>query len=218
MVKARNHRKPVIALKTGRSEQGARVTMSHTSSLAGSDALYDALFERYGLARVTTITEFVETLKFLHHGGALAGGRCVSMSCSGGEAALVADLALDRKLSFPPFAPETAAKVAATLNAYVAIDNPLDYHTFIWGDRDKLTATFAAVLAGGFDVGMLILDTPDRPRHQHCRLAAGNRGDDRCRSPHGRPLGRRRHPAGMPARDSGRSALGERHRADGRPR
>jgi acyl-CoA synthetase (NDP forming) len=163
MVKARNHRKPVIALKTGRSEQGARVTMSHTSSLAGSDALYDALFERYGLARVTTITEFVETLKFLHHGGALAGGRCVSMSCSGGEAALVADLALDRKLSFPPFAPETAAKVAATLNAYVAIDNPLDYHTFIWGDRDKLTATFAAVLAGGFDVGMLILDTPTGP-------------------------------------------------------
>jgi acetate---CoA ligase (ADP-forming) len=163
MVKARNHRKPVIALKTGRSEQGARVTMSHTSSLAGSDALYDALFERYGLARVTTITEFVETLKFLHHGGALPGGRCVSMSCSGGEAALVADLALDRKLSFPPFAPETAAKVAATLNAYVAIDNPLDYHTFIWGDRDKLTATFAAVLAGGFDVGMLILDTPTGP-------------------------------------------------------
>jgi acyl-CoA synthetase (NDP forming) len=163
MVKARNHRKPVIALKTGRSEQGARVTMSHTSSLAGSDALYDALFERYGLARVTTITEFVETLKFLHHGGALAGGRCVSMSCSGGEAALVADLALDRELSFPPFAPETAAKVAATLNAYVAIDNPLDYHTFIWGDRDKLTATFAAVLAGGFDVGMLILDTPTGP-------------------------------------------------------
>jgi acyl-CoA synthetase (NDP forming) len=160
MVKARNHRKPVIALKTGRSEQGARVTMSHTSSLAGSDALYDALFERHGVARVTTITQFVETLKFLHHGGALPGGRCVSMSCSGGEAALVADLALDRRLSFPPFAPETAAKIAATLNAYVAIDNPLDYHTFIWGDRDKLAATFAAVLAGGFDVGMLILDVP----------------------------------------------------------
>lgn len=86
MVKARNHRKPVIALKTGRSEQGARVTMSHTSSLAGSDALYDALFERHGVARLTTITQFVETLKFLHHGGALPGGRCVSMSCSGGEA------------------------------------------------------------------------------------------------------------------------------------
>ena len=163
MVKARNHRKPVIALKTGRSEQGAKVAMSHTSSLAGSDSLYDALFERYGVARVTTITAFAETLKFLHHGGALPGRRCVSMSCSGGEAALVADLALDRKLSFPPFAADTAAKVAATLNAYVVIDNPLDYHTFIWGDRDKLTATFAAVLAGGFVAAMLILDTPTAP-------------------------------------------------------
>ena len=70
MVKARSHRKPVIALKTGRSEQGAKVAMSHTSSLAGSDTLYDALFERYGVARVKTITQFVETLKFLHHGGA----------------------------------------------------------------------------------------------------------------------------------------------------
>jgi acyl-CoA synthetase (NDP forming) len=163
MVKARSHRKPVIALKTGRSEQGAKVAMSHTSSLAGSDTLYDALFERYGVARVKTITQFVETLKFLHHGGALAGGRCVSMSCSGGEAALVADLALDRKLEFPPFASTTAARVAATLSDYVAIDNPLDYHTFIWGNREKLTDTFAAVLAGGFDVGMLLLDTPTAP-------------------------------------------------------
>jgi acyl-CoA synthetase (NDP forming) len=163
MVKARNHRKPVIALKTGRSEQGAKVAMSHTSSLAGSDTLYDALFERHGVARVTTITQFVETLKFLHHGGALGGARCVSMSCSGGEAALVADLALDCKLEFPPFASETAVKIAATLNAYVAIDNPLDYHTFIWGSREKLTDTFAAVLGGGFDIGMLILDTPTAP-------------------------------------------------------
>ena len=44
----------VIALKTGRSEQGAKVAMSHTSSLAGADTLYDALFERYGIARMTS--------------------------------------------------------------------------------------------------------------------------------------------------------------------
>ena len=53
---ARGSQKPVVALKTGRSEQGARVTMSHTNSLAGSDALYDALFERCGVARVHSIT------------------------------------------------------------------------------------------------------------------------------------------------------------------
>ena len=67
--------------------------MSHTNSLAGSDSLYDALFERYGVARVHSITAFVETLKFFHHGGPLPGNRVVSMSCSGGEAALIADMA-----------------------------------------------------------------------------------------------------------------------------
>ena len=67
-------------------------------------------------------------------------------------------------MSFPPFDDCTKPKVAATLNEYVAIDNPLDYHTFIWNDEDKLTATFSAVLAGGFDVGMLILDIPTNPK------------------------------------------------------
>jgi acyl-CoA synthetase (NDP forming) len=161
---ARENRKPVIALKTGRSEQGAKVTMSHTSSLAGADTLYDALFDRYGIARMKSVTAFVETLKFLHHGGALKSNRIVSMSCSGGEAALIADMALEKDVTFPPFDDCTKPKVAATLNEYVAIDNPLDYHTFIWNDEDKLTATFSSVLAGGFDVGMLILDIPTNPK------------------------------------------------------
>ena len=161
--KARALKKPVIALKTGRSEQGAKVAMSHTSSLAGADTLYDALFERYGIARMTSVTAFAETLKFLHHGGPLKGNRLVSMSCSGGEAALVADMALEKNLSFPPFDAATKAKVAATLNEYVSIDNPLDYHTFIWNQEAKLAATFSAVLSGGFDAGFVILDIPANP-------------------------------------------------------
>jgi len=160
---ARQCKKPVIALKTGRSEQGAKVALSHTSSLAGADTLYDALFERYGIARVGSVTEFVETLKLLHHGGPLRDSRLVSMSCSGGEAALVADMAIDKGVSFPPFDAATKGKVAATLNEYVSIDNPLDYHTFIWRQEDKLAGTFSAVLSGGFDVGMLILDVPTQP-------------------------------------------------------
>ena len=160
---ARKHKKPIIALKTGRSEQGAKVTMSHTSSLAGADTLYDALFERYGIARMTSVTAFAETLKFLHHGGPIKSSRLVSLSCSGGEAALVADMALTKNVSFPPFDETTKSLVAATLNEFVSIDNPLDYHTFIWGDEDKLQNTFMAVLGGGFDVGMLILDLPTHP-------------------------------------------------------
>jgi len=157
---ARHSRKPVIALKTGRSEQGAKVAMSHTSSLAGADTLYDALFDRYGIARMKSVTAFVETLKFLHHGGPLKDNRLVSMSCSGGEAALVADMALEKNVRFPPFDVCTAPRVAKTLNEYVSIDNPLDYHTFIWNDEAKLTATFSAVLSGAYDVAMLILDIP----------------------------------------------------------
>ncbi|MCA3573212.1 MAG: acetate--CoA ligase family protein [Aestuariivirga sp.] len=161
---ARQRKVPIVVLKTGRSEQGARVAMSHTSSLAGADTLYDALFERYGIARMKSVSAFAETLKFLHNGGPIADSRLVSLSCSGGEAALVADMALDRKVSFPPFDAKTRPRVAATLNEYVAIDNPLDYHTFIWAQPEKLTATFTEVLKGGFDVGMVILDTPTHPK------------------------------------------------------
>jgi acetate---CoA ligase (ADP-forming) len=159
---ARIRKKPIVVLKTGKSKQGASVAMSHTSSLAGADSLYDALFKRHGVARCHSITSFVETLKFLHL-GATRGAKLVSLSCSGGEAALVADLAMKRDVSFPDFNTATAQRVRSTLSELVTVSNPLDYHTFIWNQMDKQTATFAAALSGGFDVGMLILDAPPPP-------------------------------------------------------
>jgi acyl-CoA synthetase (NDP forming) len=155
--------KPVVALKTGRSPQGARIALSHTASMAGEDRICEALFERYGVARVPTLSALVETLKLLHFGGPITGRRLVSLSCSGGEAALVADLAPAHGLSFPPFSEAAARGVAATLNDLVHIDNPLDYHTFIWNQREALENTFAAAMGGGFDTALLILDTPTHP-------------------------------------------------------
>jgi acetate---CoA ligase (ADP-forming) len=159
---ARLRKKPIVVLKTGKSDQGAKVAMSHTSSLAGADSMYDALFRRHGVARCDTVTSFVETLKFLHL-GALPGNSVVSLSCSGGEAALTADLALKHKLNFREFDKATTSRVRSTLNDLVTISNPFDYHTFIWGQPEAMTATFAATLSGGFDVGMLILDSPPPP-------------------------------------------------------
>jgi acetate---CoA ligase (ADP-forming) len=159
---ARIRKKPIVVLKTGKSEQGASVAMSHTSSLAGADSLYDALFKRHGVARCHSITSFVETLKFLHL-GATRGAKLVSLSCSGGEAALVADLAMHRGVTFPDFDTATAQRVRNTLSELVTVSNPLDYHTFIWNQQDKQKATFTAALSGGFDVGMLILDAPSPP-------------------------------------------------------
>jgi acyl-CoA synthetase (NDP forming) len=153
-------RKPVVALKTGRSAAGARVALSHTSALAGKDTLYDALFARFGIARATSVSGFLETLKLLHLGGPLPGRRIASMSCSGGEAALIADVAEGRDLLFPPFDEAGRRRVRAALDERVTIDNPLDYHTFIWNDEPRQEACFAAVLAGGFDAVVLILDVP----------------------------------------------------------
>ncbi|MGI9310771.1 MAG: CoA-binding protein, partial [bacterium] len=93
---------PMVALKVGRSAIGARITRSHTATLAGDDAWYDALFERLGVGRADTPEAFIESLKLLTYGGALRGNRIDSMSCSGGEAALVADLAAARAIEFPP--------------------------------------------------------------------------------------------------------------------
>ena len=155
---------PVVALKTGRSETGARLALSHTASLAGPDALYDALFARLGVARAESVPTFLESLKFLALGGPIAGRRVASMSCSGGEASLVADLSEPSALSFPEMTPAHSDRVRATLNDYVAISNPLDYHTFIWADEPAMTDCFGAMLSGDFDAAMLILDYPRNDR------------------------------------------------------
>ncbi len=152
--------KPVVALKLGRSDVGAHIAMSHTATLAGKSGLYDALFQRLGVAQAPDLETFLESLKLLSVCGTLRGSRVASMSCSGGEASLVADLAEDFDISFPPLDPRHRAAVAATLNEYVNVDNPLDYHTFIWGDSAGLEATFAAMMRGGYDLTMLVLDFP----------------------------------------------------------
>jgi acyl-CoA synthetase (NDP forming) len=155
---------PIVALKTGRSDTGAEIAMSHTASLAGPDGLYDALFERLGIARVHTIPELLETLKLLSVVGPLPGNRICSMSCSGGEASLMADLAEGRKVEFPPMTPQHRERVAATLNELVSVSNPLDYHTFIWGQEDEIAATFTAMMSGGYDLSMVVLDFPRQDR------------------------------------------------------
>jgi len=158
--RARRQGIPMIALKSGRSAAGARITMSHTATLAGERALYDALFERVGVGQVATPEEFIEALKLVSISGVPRGARIASMSCSGGEAALAADLAGGRALEFPALEDAHRRKVQATLNDYVRADNPLDYHTFIWGDRARMRKTFHAMLDGGFDLTLCILDIP----------------------------------------------------------
>jgi len=151
---------PLVALKAGSSALGAQTAMSHTSSLAGPDALYDALFARYGIARVRDPAGLIETCKFLHVHGPLAGKRIISASCSGGEASLVADLAQPRGLEMPAIPPAADARLRAVLGDKVNVANPLDYHTYIWGDLAAQTECFSGLMDCGFDATLLVLDYP----------------------------------------------------------
>ena len=161
---AHAHRKPVVVLKTGGSAEGARLTVTHTASLAGADRVVGAFLDRLGVARVSSIPVLLETLKLLHTTGPLPGRDIASMSCSGGEAALIADRAEGRRVRFRPFGTAQAEAVRATLDPLVTISNPLDYHTFSWANRAALTATFSAVMRCGFDMTALILDYPRADR------------------------------------------------------
>ena len=159
---------PVVALKLGASESSGTIAVTHTASLVGDDAAYEALLSRLGIRRVHTLPELLDTLAVLCALGPLKGNRLVSLSCSGGEAALIADRSRDRKLNFPLFTPDHAARVASALDGRVAVTNPLDYHTFIWGDQDRLAGCFGAALAADdakagpapFDAALLVLDFP----------------------------------------------------------
>jgi acetyl-CoA synthetase len=159
-LEALRRRIPLVALKSGYSELGARVTLSHTSSLADSDVLVDALFRRLGIARVHDVETLLETLKLLHVHGAPAGRRVTSASCSGGEAALLADLAHRVGLSLPDLPDATVARLRAVLGDRVSVRNPLDYHTYIWGDGAQLTECFTALLTAELDHHLLMLDLP----------------------------------------------------------
>ncbi|MBV8440278.1 MAG: acetate--CoA ligase family protein, partial [Hyphomicrobiales bacterium] len=162
--RARELRKPIVAIKTGRSEAGAALTMSHTASLAGPDTLYDAFFARLGIARAPDLAVFLETLKLLHVYGPLKGRRLSSMSCSGGEASLMADLAPAHGLTTPDLPGSAREALAAALGPKVAIGNPLDYHTYVWGEFEPTHAAFSAMLAAGYDINALVLDFPRADR------------------------------------------------------
>jgi acyl-CoA synthetase (NDP forming) len=159
-LKAIEKRKPIVAVKVGRSELGAQLAMSHTSSLAGSDTLYDALFERLGIIRVDSLPALLETLKFVSIAPPLAGDRVVIFTCSGGDSLIAADRAEQLGLTLPEFAPAQYADLRQQLPAFATVSNPLDYNLSLWGDQAGLLECFSTALNGDCDAGMLVLDYP----------------------------------------------------------
>ncbi|MFD2738315.1 acetate--CoA ligase family protein [Sulfitobacter aestuarii] len=159
-LKAAARNVPLIALKVGASDQAQQATVSHTASLAGSDAGAAALLARLGIARVADLSVFLETLKLLHCNGRLSSSSLSSVSCSGGEASLAADSAHGRAIDFPPLTETQRSALAEALGPMVALSNPLDYHTYIWRDAEKMARAWEPMAAAHIGLTLLIVDYP----------------------------------------------------------
>jgi acyl-CoA synthetase (NDP forming) len=151
---------PIVVLKVGKTAASARQSSSHTSSLTGSDILYDAFFERLGVVRVDSLNRLLETLKIFDRAGPLSGRNIVSLSCSGGEAAIIADVLPRVGLDARPLSRAQIADLKGQFPDWVTVSNPFDYNTSIWGDREALERCFTVAMQGDHDAAFLVCDYP----------------------------------------------------------
>ena len=148
---ARIRRKPVIFMKVGRSDLGAVAVSSHTASLAGSDAIYDAVLRQHGAYRARTAEEMVDIAYAAMHGRIPASDRVGLITISGGVGALMADDATERGLAVPPM-PADAQRRLKELVPFAAPGNPIDMTAQPFNDI-KLVARYLEVSLreGGYD-------------------------------------------------------------------
>jgi acyl-CoA synthetase (NDP forming) len=157
---ARDLGKPIVAIKTVRSDVAQKIVVSHTASLAGSDDLVNDLFDRLGVARVGSLESLVEALKVLHVLGPLEGGRVAAMSTSGGDLTLLADAMMGSSLTMPPLSEEVAQRLRSTVHERMVAANPLDIQMFDWDNEERMAATFTPFVSENFDVSLCLLDYP----------------------------------------------------------
>jgi acyl-CoA synthetase (NDP forming) len=129
---------PVIALKVGRTERSKSMVTAHSGALAGEDGAYEALFDAYGVLRVTTLDEMADAMElFSSPRRVTTGGGIASIHDSGGERALLVDLAADLDVPFARISEATTERIQAALDPGLEAANPLD----AWGtgiDADRI--------------------------------------------------------------------------------
>ncbi len=172
---ARELGKPIVAMKVGRTEVAQKLVVSHTASLAGSDDLVSALFERVGVARVNSLEALIEALKVLHVLGPLKGGRIAAGSTSGGDLALLAD-GMGPSLSMPPLSEKVTKHLRETVHERIVAANPFDFQMFDWNDEEQNAKNFSALLSQDFDVALCLLDHPRADRCDQSTWNGAERG------------------------------------------
>lgn len=150
--------KPIIALKAGRTSDGASASASHTGALAGSDEAYDALFKQAGVIRVDTVEKlFIYAAAFAHN-EKLEGNQIAVISNAGGPGVLVTDELVMRGLKIAHFTPDTTEILKNGLPKAANTHNPIDVLGDAKSDRYKL-ALEAVVNDPNVD-GLIVVLTP----------------------------------------------------------
>jgi acyl-CoA synthetase (NDP forming) len=167
---------PIVALKTGRSERGAELARAHSGALSGEDRVYDAIFAHHGVRRVASIEELLDTLELFATGMRPAVPRVAALHDSGGQRALLVDLAEDIGVEFAAIGEDTRARIAAVLEPGLEATNPLD----AWGTGNGAEEIYAESLlaldadpATGLTLFAVDLYPIDDPRSAYPNIAAG---------------------------------------------
>lgn len=187
-LRARMKGLPVIVCRSGRSDLGAAMAASHTSSLAGQNEYYDALFDRLGVIRTDTVPQFLEMMKVASVAAPLGGARISVYSSSGGDNGLAADYCSFAGLQLPQPSAEQIRTIKPTLPEFGHVSNPLDFTAGYWGNEALLTPMFTTMLSGAYDAGMLVIDYP--PEGSPSKESSAQQAMDRALAAAGKATGK----------------------------
>ncbi|MBQ7029634.1 MAG: GNAT family N-acetyltransferase, partial [Thermoguttaceae bacterium] len=130
--------KVILCLKSGRSAEGAKAVSSHTGSLAGSDAVYDAIFTQSGVQRVDTISELFDRAALYTTQPAPQGKRLAIITNAGGPGIMATDAAVKNGLKLAEISEETKAKLREVMPAAASLRNPVDVLGDAHSDRYEI--------------------------------------------------------------------------------
>jgi acyl-CoA synthetase (NDP forming) len=133
---------PVVMVKTGRTERGARMTLAHSGALAGDDAVYEAIFAHHGVCRADSIDELLDTLELFATGMRPSKPGVSALLDSGGQRALLVDLADVCGVGFAEISKRTESRLAEVLEPGLEATNPLD----AWGTGNGADDIYAECL------------------------------------------------------------------------
>lgn len=150
--------KPILAVKSGRTMEGARAASSHTGALAGSDEAYDSLFAQCGVLRVESLEELFDYAVAFAMQPLPTGNRVAIVTNAGGPAIMATDAAIRHGLTLAPLSETTRAKLREKLPPAAPMDNPVD----VMGDAgpDRYAVALEAVLADPAVEGVIAISTP----------------------------------------------------------